>query len=54
MGEERIAKFAIEICPDCLDRHAERRKEFKAALRKIPEIDNVFPEYPRFRVHAVN
>ena len=53
-GDERAAKFAMEICSDCTVWHAKRKKQFIAAIRKIPEIDNVFREYPELRVYQVD
>ncbi len=52
-GDERLAQFAIEICTDCFERNARRKRQLKAAIRRIPEINDVFLEYPDSEVCQV-
>ena len=49
-GEERIVRCAIEVCNDCFESNAKVTKELIEAIRKIPEINDLFLEYPELEV----
>ena len=52
-GDERKARFWVRICDECASKKI-KSSTLEKALRSIPEVEDIFREYPGSEIHVLS